>query len=144
MISDKGSQFYCHEYKKWAKRRKINLRYGAVGKYGSIAVIERFILSLKSEFTNRLLIPFSMDGFRNELSHYLDWYNGLRPHQNRSGHTPDEVYMNIQPQAPPHHAETRDASWYTLPNTKLPVMKLTVSHLHGNRLLPVVELRKAA
>jgi hypothetical protein len=29
-------------------------------------------------------------------------------------------------------------------NSKLPAMELVVTHLHGNRLLPVVELKKVA
>jgi len=50
LISDRGAQFDCHGFTKWAKRKKVRLRYGAVGKYGSIAIIERFIRSLISPF----------------------------------------------------------------------------------------------
>jgi putative transposase len=135
LISDRGKQFDCDAFRKWAKRRKIKLRYGAIGKYGSIAVIERFILSLKTEFTNHLLIPFNMNEFRHELGFYTTWYNEDRPHQSRNGRTPQEIYSEVRPQAPPHEPG---------PNSKLPVMKLRVSHLHGNKLLPLVELSKAA
>jgi len=135
MISDRGPQFDCHDFRKWAKRKKIRLRYGAVGKYGSIAVVERFILSLKSEFTNHILVPLGLDDFRNDLAKYAEWYNRHRPHQSLDGRTPQELYSGSQPQAPPSHS---------IPHSKLPVMKLAVSHLHGNRLLPLVELKKAA
>lgn len=134
LISDRGKQFDCSAFRKWAKRRKIKLRYGAISKYGSIAIIERFILSLKSEFTNQLLTPFEMDKFRLELSHYVEWYNGHRPHQTLGGRTPQEIYSNAQLPPPDN----------PVPNSKLPAMELTVSHLHGNRLLPLVELKKAA
>jgi len=69
------------------------------------------------------------------LAHYADWYNNHRPHQALDGRTPQDVYSGAQPQAPPSHS---------IPNSKLPVMELAVTHLHGNKLLPVVELRKAA
>jgi len=36
IISDKGSQFWCDGFKAWCKRKGINPRFGAVGKYGSI------------------------------------------------------------------------------------------------------------
>jgi transposase InsO family protein len=135
LISDRGSQFDCADFRKWAKRKKIKLRYGAVGKYGSIAIIERFILSLKSEFTNHIVIPLDLDEFREELGFYITWYNECRPHQNRDGRSPEEVYSNAQPQAPPSHP---------IPNSKLPVMELAISHLNGNKLLPLVHLKKAA
>ena len=49
IICDKGSQFRCKHFKRWCKRRKIRPRFGAVGQYGSIAIIERFIRTLKDE-----------------------------------------------------------------------------------------------
>ncbi len=42
IISDKGPQFWCDGYKKWAESGNIKLRFGAIGQHGSIAVIERF------------------------------------------------------------------------------------------------------
>ncbi len=48
-VTDRGKQFDCHAFRKWCKRRKVKPRYGAVGKYGSIAVIERFNRTLKYE-----------------------------------------------------------------------------------------------
>ena len=56
IITDEGSQFR-DEYRAWCKRRGVRSRYGAVGKYGSISLIERFILTLKSEGLRRILVP---------------------------------------------------------------------------------------
>jgi len=36
IICDRGSQFWCHGFKAWCKRKGIRPRFGAVGKYGSI------------------------------------------------------------------------------------------------------------
>jgi hypothetical protein len=64
-----------------------------VGQHGSIAVIERFIKSLKTECVTRLpLVPLDMGGMAAELRLYLDWYNAERPHEFLGGRTPDEVY----------------------------------------------------
>ncbi len=53
IICDKGGQFWCDGFKAWCKRRGITPRFGAVGKHGSIAVVERFIRTMKSECTRR-------------------------------------------------------------------------------------------
>jgi transposase InsO family protein len=54
IISDKGSQFWCKGFRRWCRRRGIKPRFGAVGKYGSIAVIERLIRTLKDEGFRRV------------------------------------------------------------------------------------------
>ena len=92
IICDKGSQFWCDGFKAWCKRRKIKPRFGAVGQYGSIAVIERFIRTLKDECTRRLVVPLRRRGMRRELISHLDWYNEHRPHEYLDGKTPNEVY----------------------------------------------------
>jgi transposase InsO family protein len=56
LISDHGRQFTDDGFRKWCARRGIRQRFGAVGKYGSIAVVERFIRTMKSECTRRLLL----------------------------------------------------------------------------------------
>jgi len=79
LISDHGLQFTESHFPRWCRRRAIRHRFGAVGKYGSIAVIERLIRTLKSECTRRLvLVPFRMADFMRELSHWRDWYNSQR------------------------------------------------------------------
>ena len=47
LLSDKGGQFWCDGFKAWCRRRDIRPRFGAVGKHGSIAVVERLILTMK-------------------------------------------------------------------------------------------------
>ena len=134
LISDRGTQFDCSAYRKWCRRCKIQHRYGAVGKYGSIAVIERFIRSMKTECTRRLLIPMRLDDMRAELVCYITWYNEYRPHQSLEGKTPQEVYSEST-RAPPDF-RTRGADAIEL--------DLVVSHHRGKTYLPIVELRQAA
>ena len=47
--------------------------------HGSIAVIERFIRSLKEDYLKRLLIPLRMDALRQEIAGYTQWVNGTPP-----------------------------------------------------------------
>ncbi len=51
IITDKGRQFISATFKSWCRKRHIWPRYGAVGKHASVAVIERFIRSMKAECT---------------------------------------------------------------------------------------------
>ena len=72
-------------FRRWVKRKSIQPpRYGAVGKHGSIAVVERLILTMKNEGTRRILIPQRRETFRGELVSFIDWYNEHRPLGERS------------------------------------------------------------
>ena len=51
LITDHGPQFTADAFIAWCHRRGIQQRFGAIGRYGSLAVIERFIKSLKNECT---------------------------------------------------------------------------------------------
>jgi transposase InsO family protein len=66
LITDHGSQFTDEAFGRWCARRRIRQRFGAVGKYGSIDVVERFIGSMKNECTRRLLVPYDRDAPRIE------------------------------------------------------------------------------
>jgi hypothetical protein len=97
MIMDKDSIFFFDDFKKWCKRRQIRPRYGAVGKYGSVSVIERFIKSMKNEGTKKILVPLRLEAMRRELSYYVSWYIQFRPHSFLKGKTPQEVYKDLVP-----------------------------------------------
>jgi len=55
-------------FRRWCRRQRIRPRFGAVGEYGSLAVIERFMRSLKAECTRRLLVPLQLDAMREEIA----------------------------------------------------------------------------
>ena len=93
LISDKGCQFWCQGYKKWCKRKGIKPRFGAVGKHGSIAVVERINRTFK-EFTRSLpIVSMFRKKFRQECTLFFQWYNDLRPHMTLKGKTPSEAYF---------------------------------------------------
>jgi len=78
IISDRGKEFDCAVFKGWCRRKGIRPRYGAVGEHGSIAIVERFIRSMKSECARRITVPFSLDEMRYEIGSYATWFNLYR------------------------------------------------------------------
>ena len=65
IICDRGGQFDCEDFRKWCRRKGIKPpRYGAVGRHGSIAVVERFILTLKTLLACLLLVPYQREKFQ--------------------------------------------------------------------------------
>jgi hypothetical protein len=61
-------RYIVQHLKAWCKRKGIRPRFGAVGKYGSIAVVERFIRTLKDECTRRIVVPLRRCDMRRELT----------------------------------------------------------------------------
>ncbi len=54
VVTDRGKQFTSKTFRRWCRKRGVRQRFGAVGQKGSIAVIERFFRTLKSEGTRRV------------------------------------------------------------------------------------------
>ena len=113
---------------------KIQTRFGAVGKYGSIAIVERFNRTLKDECTRKIFVPFCFEKMREELAIFITWYNELRPHSYLDARTPEEVYVD----APPIE-QVESAS-----NSDLPEFSVRISYFEGRKHLPIVEIKKAA
>jgi putative transposase len=144
IVTDKGKQFWCRSFKRWCKPRGIRPRYGAVGEPASIAIVERFIRSMKRECTRCLLVPLSVEAMRREIRLYATWYNTQRPHTALAGGTPQEVYEGRA--ARRRRLEPR-SKWPTTPRRRGmdgDKFRLAVSYVEGRRHLPVIELRRAA
>jgi putative transposase len=153
IIGDKGPQFWCDAFKGWCDRHGIKPRFGAVGQHGSIAVVERFILSLKNECTRVILVPLHREALRLELTLYTCWHNQIRPHSALDGKTPDEVYHGILPasQCPRFEPRARWPRSAPCASPQAPVtgncdarLHLDVRYHWGRKHLPVVALRSAA
>jgi transposase InsO family protein len=135
VISDKGPQFWSQTFKQWCKRNAIRSRFGAVGKYGSIAVIERMFRSLKSECTRQILVPIAQSAMLRELDCYASWFNTYRPHQGLEGMTPAERQAD-ETQMPAEYRRRR--------NSNLQPLTLDVEYFKERKHLPIVRLRPAA
>lgn len=152
LVTDRGRQFIEKTFRRWCRRGGIRQRFGAIGKYGSLAVIER--CTLKNECTRRLIaVPYRVAEFEQELRLYVSWYNGYRPHTRVRDATPDEVYNGRHHASRAPRLETRPRwprrSPCAAPHTLIrgqpgATTRLTVTHHGARQHLPIVTLRRAA
>jgi len=98
-VSDQGSQFTAKVFRETLDSLSIKQRFGAIGQYGSIAVIERFWRTLKELLGIRLWPPLSAAHLEARTELALAYYSSLRPHQGLGGATPAEVYFGETPAA---------------------------------------------
>jgi len=153
LISDQEAMFTSDGFRAWCRRRGIGLRYGAVGKHGSIAIVERFIRSMKHECTRRIVVPLRRERARREVAIYVEWYNAHRPQSALAVRTPDEVYHGLPPACEKPRLELRPR-WPVESKCASPQApmdrdgphdaRLEVNFLVGRRHLPIVSLRRAA
>ncbi len=146
IITDKGRQFIGKTFKSWCRRNGIRHRFGAVGEHGSVAIIERFIRSMKAECTRQILVPFRLDAMREELALYVTWYNEYRPHQGLHGMTPEEAYRGEASPGSSLRFKPRPQWPMTgkSQSSRARRLHLTIKFVEGRRHLPVVELTRAA
>jgi len=154
LITDHGPQFTADAFIAWCRRRGIQQRFGAIGKYGSLAVIERFIRSMKNECTRLLpIVPLARAAFGRELDHYVAWFNVERPHARFGARTPDEIYFGTFPACQRPRFEPRE-KWPRPSPCARPhalvrgrpgaVVELSVEHRGGRKHLPIVTLKRVA
>ena len=153
LICDRGRQFDCHGFRRWCARRGIQLRYGAVGRHGSIAVVERCIRTLKEMLRLLVLVPLRAAAFRKELSLIVEWYNAFRPHSALAGRTPDEVYFakfpahrrpRFEPRAKWPRGSPCARPWALTRGRPGARLELDVAFHGGRKHLPIVTLKRAA
>jgi hypothetical protein len=153
LVTDHGKQFTALAFRRWCRRRDIRQRFGAIGKYGSLAVVERFIRSLKDECTRKIVVSMRRGDLQRELDTYAVWFNADRPHERLRGATPDEVYYGRRPAARQPRLEPR-ARWPRSAPCARPhalvrgrpgaTLELAVTQREGRRHLPIVTLRRVA
>ena len=153
IICERGMQFDRESFRAWCKRQKIRPRYGAIGKQGSIAMVERLIRTLKENIRQWLLVPLRQQDFRKELVLLADWYNGHRPHMTLGGRTPDEVYFkrfsaNRKPRYEPRSKWPRSSPcakpWALTRGRSGARVQLELSYHEGRKHLPLVAHNRAA
>jgi transposase InsO family protein len=158
IISDKGPQFWNHQakepaelYAKWLDAHDVKPRFGAIGKKGSIAIIERYFGTLKRQGTRCFLVPLLPRLMQEELDIFADWYNTIRPHQALQGRTPDEVWRLEKTASEKLRLETRErypiskgADAEGCATTRVENLALDARCFRGRSHLPQVALRIAA
>jgi transposase InsO family protein len=136
-VTDQGLQF-SGRYLQWCERHSVKPQYGAVGQHGSLAVIERFFLTLKIEAMRVIMVPFNLAAMRAELLAFVQWYDAHRAHQSFGGRTPAEVYKGLG------HSDQRATKTSAGLFSSGKPLALKVSYLEGRKHLPLVELSAAA
>jgi len=152
LVSDKGPQFWCDDFRRWCDKRDIKPRFGAVGQHGSIAIIERLIRTLKEGVRWLPFVPLRQRAFLSELQLVAAWYNTHRPHMSLADETPDEVYHDLRPANRQPRFEPR-ALWPRRSSCAKPAtlvkgqpgvqLVMAVEFLAGRQHLPVVHLNCA-
>jgi transposase InsO family protein len=150
-VSDQGVQFR-EVFVLWCAHNGVKPRFGAVGRHGSIAVIERFMRTLKSEGLRQILVPLRLDAMCSAVASIVRWYNDLRPHEALGGATPSEVYDGRVPANRLPRLEPRARYPVASPcaRPQVPIgccadfVGVHVSAFEDEPHLPVVELRDAA
>jgi transposase InsO family protein len=150
IVCDRGCQFR-DDFSVWCDAENIVVRYGAVHRHGSIAMIERFWRSMKDECFRRFPVPLALPAMRTELAAYVRWYNAHRPHQALGGLTPAERLGEPKPVRRRRPYETRarmpvarDGPLAQRPRRTKGRLELVIVQRLGGAALPVIDLREAA
>ena len=128
LVSDKDRALRNRLVNGLPRRFAIRRRYGAVGRKGSICLIERFWRSMKEEYVGHLFLYRHAHAIERPLRRYRAWFNEERAHQGLDQRTPDDVFFE-RPETP-----TRDLAGGTL----------HVRFHDGDRRLPILRVRDAA
>ncbi len=96
-VSDRGSQVTSDVFREALRQLSIRHRFGAIGKVGSIALIERLWRSAKSLHGIGILPPLTQHELERRVKLALFYYAYLRPHQDLEGATPAEIYFGLPP-----------------------------------------------
>ena len=111
-VSDRGSQLTSDVFREALRHLDIRHRFGALGKAGSIALIERLWRSAKSLLGIGILPPLTQLELERRVQLALFYYAYLRPHQALEGATPAEIYFGLPPAhlyaVPPPRARPRE------------------------------------
>jgi transposase InsO family protein len=127
LISDHGSQFTSIEFKRLLRRRGVRHRYGAVGRSGSIALIERWWRTLKREALDATSAWLTVEALAEKVARYAEWFNRHRPHQGLQGRAPADV-RNAKRSKP-------------MAITRKDTLAVSRRDLHDDPKLPVYSLR---
>src|SRR5450830_1551056 len=137
-VSDRGACFTGKVFRRRLERLGVKQRFGAIGRKGSIALIERLWKTLKDTLGLRLLRPLVAEDLMETIELGLVHYAHFRPHHALGGATPVEIYFGRTPAhlsaipPPPRQAGRGPMD-----------LPFRVDYLAAERLLPVL-VRKAA
>jgi transposase InsO family protein len=137
-VSDRGVCFTGSVFCLALEHLGVKQRFGAIGKKGSIALIERLWRTLKDTLGLRLLRPSAAEDLAATVELGLVHYAHFRPHQALGGATPAEVYFGRTPShlsaIPPPRSRVGEGPMDS---------PFRVAYLDAERLLPLLVQRAA-
>ncbi len=128
LVTDKDPVLRAGLVQRLLTTHGILRRYGAVGRRGSIALIERTWRSMKQEYVRHLFLHRPVPALEARLRRWARWHNSWRPHQGLGQRTPYDVYFRRRPR------KVRSVTAGTM----------HVRFLDGDSNLPILRLRRAA
>jgi len=138
LVTDQGSQFMAKEFIDRIKVLGVLHRFGAIGKTGSIALIERLWRTLKHQLALKVFKPLVADELEQRLALGLHYYAFLRPHQGLTGATPAEIYFGQKPLS--HHAIPPPRG---RPGEPVRVSRIQIHYLDPEQRLPFLKTNAA-
>ena len=106
VITDQEGVFTSEVFAELLRDWDVRPRFGAVGKHGSIAVVERVILTLKQEWLRRVPVIRGLDHLSQLLEGFSEYYNGWRGHTTIGGAVPSVIHRGDRWQRPDRAAKT--------------------------------------
>ena len=140
LVTDQGSQFIAKEFLDGINELGVLHRFGAIGKTGSIALIERLWRTLKQTLMLKSFKPLVLDELKQRLALGLHRYAFLRPHQGLSGATPADVYVYFAQQPISHHAIPPPRA---RPGEHVGVSRIQIDYLDPEQRLPFLKSKAA-
>jgi len=98
--TDQGSQFTSADFTGFLESNGIRISMDGKGCWRDNVFVERLWRTIKYEQVY-LHAYGSMDDAKAHLKEYLEFYNGIRPHQSLDDRTPDAVYYGNAPAEEP-------------------------------------------
>jgi transposase InsO family protein len=95
LVTDRGAQFTSELFARAVASLRVRHRFGAVGRTGSIAIIERFFRTLKDTASLRPRPPLLLADLSTRLGLSLAYYTWLRPHAALGNRTPAELLLDM-------------------------------------------------
>lgn len=103
-VSDQGPQFRSRAFLRTLRRHGVRHRYGAIGRSGSIALIERLFRTLKTLGRFHVAPPLLRGDLERRLALVLGYYIWLRPHRaSTAPRPPRSCWVSSRPTSMPSH-----------------------------------------
>jgi len=132
----------------WLLDHNVKPRFGAVGRHGSIAILERFWRTLKQEGLYRMFVPYDILQMNHELRTFADWYNCKRPHSALNGLSPRDLHNQplpvVQRLEPRARYPVSQSDLSSGKVRRISELRLATIDFRGRKHLPVIEIEEAA